>query len=88
MKATIELEDPERGFLIEELMYYKVNKNKTMSILNYFRETQGELSHVNWPTKKQAATFSLVVILISILTAVLLGLFDFIFARLLNLVIN
>lgn len=59
-----------------------------MSILNYFKETQGELAHVNWPTKKQAMAFSLVVILISVLTSLFLGLFDFIFARLLNLVIN
>lgn len=58
-----------------------------MSIINYFRETQGELAHVNWPTKRQSIVFSLVVVIISLLTAFFLGLFDFIFSRILNLFI-
>jgi len=58
-----------------------------MSIINYFKETKLEMSHVNWPTKRQAITFSLVVIVISILTAFFLGLFDFIFSRILGLFI-
>lgn len=58
-----------------------------MSIINYFRETKGELSHVNWPTRRQSIIFSLVVIIISILTAFFLGLFDLIFSRILNLFI-
>ncbi|MEK7669185.1 MAG: preprotein translocase subunit SecE [Patescibacteria group bacterium] len=58
-----------------------------MSIINYFKETKAEMSHVNWPTKRQAGIFSLVVIIISILTALFLGLFDFIFSRILNLFI-
>ncbi|MEK7116972.1 MAG: preprotein translocase subunit SecE [Patescibacteria group bacterium] len=58
-----------------------------MSILDYFKETQGELSHVNWPTHRQSVVFSLVVIIISVLVAFFLGLFDFIFSRILNLFI-
>jgi preprotein translocase SecE subunit len=59
-----------------------------MSLINYLRETKGEMAHVNWPTKKQATVFALVVILVSIFTAFFLGLFDFIFSRLLNLIIK
>lgn len=59
-----------------------------MSIINYFSETREELSHVNWPTRRQSVIFSLVVIVISVLTAFFLGLFDFIFSRILNLFIH
>ncbi|OHB15265.1 MAG: preprotein translocase subunit SecE [Candidatus Zambryskibacteria bacterium RIFOXYC1_FULL_39_10] len=58
-----------------------------MSIISYIKETKGEMSHVNWPTKRQSMVFSLVVIIISVLTAFFLGLFDFIFSRILNLFI-
>lgn len=58
-----------------------------MSILNYFRETKTELTHVNWPTKRQSVVFSSVVILVSVLTAFYLGLFDFLFSKVLNLFI-
>jgi preprotein translocase SecE subunit len=59
-----------------------------MSIINYLKETQSELSHVNWPTKRQSIVFSVVVIVVSVLVAFFLGLFDFIFARILNIFIN
>ncbi|MFA6405255.1 MAG: preprotein translocase subunit SecE [Candidatus Paceibacterota bacterium] len=58
-----------------------------MSLINYFKETKVELTHVNWPTRKQSIVFSIVVVIISILTAFFLGLFDFIFSRILNLFI-
>lgn len=58
-----------------------------MSIISYIKETKGEMSHVNWPTKRQSVVFSLVVIIISVLTAFFLGLFDFIFSRILNIFI-
>lgn len=58
-----------------------------MSIFNYFRETRAELAHVNWPTKRQSIIFSLVVVVISVSVALFLGMFDFIFSRVLNLFI-
>ncbi|OHA85870.1 MAG: preprotein translocase subunit SecE [Candidatus Zambryskibacteria bacterium RIFCSPLOWO2_01_FULL_35_19] len=58
-----------------------------MSIISYLKETKGELSHVNWPTRRQSVIFSVVVIIVSILTALFLGLFDFVFSRILNLFI-
>jgi len=48
---------------------------------NYIKETRVELKHVSWPTRRQAITFTVVVIIISLLTAVFLGFFDFIFTR-------
>ena len=58
-----------------------------MSIISYLKETKGELSHVNWPTRRQSIIFSLVVIVISILVAFFLGFFDLIFSKIINLFI-
>ena len=51
-----------------------------MSIINYFQETQHELKHVTWPTRKQAIAFTLFVVVLTITTSLFLGLFDFIFS--------
>ncbi len=58
-----------------------------MSIITYLQETKGELSHVNWPTRRQSIIFSVVVIVVSVLVAFFLGLFDLIFSKILNLVV-
>ncbi|MFA6095387.1 MAG: preprotein translocase subunit SecE [Candidatus Paceibacterota bacterium] len=51
-----------------------------MSLINYIKETRGELKHVNWPTRKQATNYTLLVIIISLATALILGVFDFLFS--------
>ena len=48
-------------------------------ITDYIKETRSELKHVSWPTKAQAITFTIVVILISFGVAFFLGFFDYIF---------
>jgi preprotein translocase subunit SecE len=53
-------------------------------VINYIKDTKGELKHVSWPTRKQTIAFSLIVILISVVTAALLGFFDFIFSQFLE----
>ncbi len=53
-------------------------------IIQYIRDTRGELKHVSWPTTKQTTVFTILVIAISLFIAVLLGFFDFIFTELLN----
>ncbi|OHA92353.1 MAG: preprotein translocase subunit SecE [Candidatus Zambryskibacteria bacterium RIFCSPLOWO2_02_FULL_51_21] len=52
--------------------------------LNYVRDTRGELAHVSWPTRKQAMVFTAIVIVVSILTALYLGLFDYILSLILQ----
>jgi len=49
-------------------------------LINYIKDTRNELKHVSWPTKKQSVWFTVVVIIVSLVTAFLLGFFDFIFA--------
>ncbi|MES2214338.1 MAG: preprotein translocase subunit SecE [Patescibacteria group bacterium] len=50
------------------------------ALTNYIRDTRGELSHVSWPTRRQAIAFTVIVILVSVFTAFFLGFFDYIFS--------
>lgn len=45
----------------------------------YLKDTQAELRHVAWPTRTQTIVYTILVALISILVALYLGLFDYIF---------
>ncbi len=58
-----------------------------MSFIQYLKDTKTELTHVAWPTKKQTTIFTILVIILSLFVAVYLGVFDFLFTKLLNLVI-
>ena len=49
-----------------------------MSLITYLKDTQGDLKHVSWPTRNQAITFTIVVVLISIFVSFFLGFFDYI----------
>ena len=48
--------------------------------INYIKDTRSELKHVSWPTKKQSIWFTIVVVVVSLLTAFFLGFIDFIFS--------
>ncbi len=56
-----------------------------MSLIEYLKETKAELKHVSWPTRAQAIRFTVSVIAISIVTAYFLGIFDFLFTKVLDL---
>jgi preprotein translocase subunit SecE len=53
-------------------------------LINYIKDTRGEMKHVSWPTRKQTFIFTILVISVSIVVALFLGFFDFIFSSLLN----
>jgi len=53
-------------------------------LFNYFRATRGELKHVSWPTQKQTVIFTVFVIVISIITAIYLGILDHFLTKGLN----
>jgi len=57
-----------------------------MKIVEYIKETRGELKHVSWPTRKQALVFTAIVVALSLLVAAFLGLFDFLFTELLAII--
>lgn len=56
-----------------------------MQIAEYVKQTRAEMSHVNWPTRSQTIRFTVLIIAVSIVTAMLLGFSDFVFAKLLIL---
>lgn len=58
-----------------------------MKITEYIKETQLELKHVSWPTRRQAIVYTIIVIAISIATGILLGVFDALFAEISRLFI-
>jgi len=51
-----------------------------MKLVEYIKETRGEMKHMNWPTKSQATNYTLVVIGLSVVTALILALADFVFS--------
>lgn len=52
--------------------------------VNYIKETRVELKNVQWPAKNQTLRYTLLVIAVSVATAVFLGFFDMVFTYLLG----
>lgn len=75
---------PRRGFLIQK-SGEQPKTPKIMKLGEYINATKAEMTHVNWPTKQQTTRFTVAVILVSLGVAVLLGICDFVFSRLLTL---
>lgn len=57
-------------------------------IIEYFNETKVELKHVIWPNRRQTIYYTLIVVVLSILVAYFLGIFDFIFLQGLQKIIS
>jgi len=58
------------------------------SILKYLKETREEMKNVKWPTKRQSINFTVTVIIVSVILAYYLGLFDYLFASGLRFIIS
>lgn len=52
-----------------------------MGVINYLRETRGELRHVTWPSRSQTINYTVIVLVISIGTGIFLGVLDFVFGK-------
>ena len=59
--------------------------NTNMKITEYIKDTRAEMNHVNWPTKAETIRFTALVIAVSLGTAIILSVSDFVFGRLLTL---
>jgi len=55
--------------------------------INYLKEVRLEIKKINWPTKREALKYTLLVVGVSLTIAVFLGLFDFLFTLILNKII-
>jgi len=56
-------------------------------ISNYLKESIEEIKKVTWPTKKETRQYTILVIIVSLAVAFYLGLLDYIFNLLLELII-
>ena len=59
-----------------------------MKAVDFIKETRAELKHVSWPTRRQTIGYTILVIAISIVVAIYLGAFDYLFAYLIRLIIG
>ncbi|MDP2789357.1 MAG: preprotein translocase subunit SecE [bacterium] len=57
-------------------------------ITEYLKETKTELKHVIWPKRSQTIFYTIIVVVLSVVIAYFLGIFDFIFSRGLEKVIS
>ena len=65
----------------------KAAAKKENFIIRYFKETRAELRKVNWPTRQEAVNLTLIVVAFTVFMAALLGIIDYIFARVFALII-
>lgn len=49
------------------------------TMFTYLKDVRAEMKHVSWPTRRQAVVYTLVVIAVSLVTALYLGLLDYFF---------
>lgn len=64
-----------------------VKAKEPNAIQRYFRETVGEIHKVNWPTPKEAWHLTKIVLVVLTAMALLLGLLDFVFSKLIALIL-
>jgi preprotein translocase subunit SecE len=57
-------------------------------LTKYFRATAAEMKQVSWPTQQQAWFYTALVIAISVVVALYVGAFDFLFSEAINLLVN
>ena len=57
-------------------------------IVEYFRDTQAELRKVVWPSRQEATRLSLIVVSVMVAMSAFLGLIDWIFSRLVGLIVR
>jgi preprotein translocase subunit SecE len=56
-------------------------------IVDYFKDTRGELRKVTWPTRDQATKLTAIVLGMTVVMAIFLGAVDFVFATLVRLIV-
>ncbi len=50
-----------------------------MKFFTYIKESFGEVKHIKWPTKRETAVYTFAVIVIAVIVAYYLGLWDLVF---------
>ena len=57
-------------------------------VTRYFRETIGELRKVTWPTRQEATSLTIVVLIVIAVMSMFLGILDFIYSRFFILILG
>lgn len=57
-------------------------------LINYFKGAYAEMRKVTWPTRKETYNYTILVIAISLATAIFLGGLDYLFNFIIERVIN
>jgi preprotein translocase subunit SecE len=60
------------------------NMNFFEKIISFLKDVKVELKKVSWPSRKEATKYTIIVIIISIVTAAFLGGIDYLFAVLIE----
>ena len=74
------------GSIVEETGAGRPFKNgffralPALYMINYLKEVQAEMRHVNWPNRRQITLFTVIVIVVSFVAAYYLGAFDALFS--------
>ena len=64
------------------------SESKDNVIVQYFKETRGELRKVTWPTPPEAWRWTRIVMLVMLVMTVILSTFDLIFSRSLTFLVD
>jgi preprotein translocase subunit SecE len=66
----------------------QVVRRQPNAIQRFYRETVGELRKVSWPTRREAANLTLIVLIVVVFMVLVLGSLDLFFSWLLSLLVG
>jgi preprotein translocase subunit SecE len=58
----------------------KAKSKRENAIIRYLRETRTELRKVHWPTRQEAWSLTQIVLIVTVSTALFLGMLDYLFS--------
>jgi len=57
-------------------------------LIKYIKDSIIEMKKVTWPSRKEALNYTVLIVIITIAVAIFLGGLDFIFSKILEIVVN
>jgi preprotein translocase subunit SecE len=66
----------------------KTARKSENRVQRYFRETIAELRKVTWPTRQEATSLTIVVLIVIVIMSSFLGILDFIYSRFFILILG
>jgi preprotein translocase subunit SecE len=66
----------------------RVTRKRENALQRYFRETLGELRKVSWPTRQEATSLTIVVLIVIVVMSAFLGIMDFLYSRIFILILG